>query len=219
MKALAGHAPKTALTLRNGKEAEVPVDALKLDDIVIVRPGVRIPVDGVIQEGQSAVDQSPVTGEATPVDKDPGDQVFAGSVTKLSKDSTLSRVMQMVEETQTQKSPSQQTTEKFTSWFVPVVLIGDFLLIVIPPLFGVPLRVSFLRAMTLLVAASPCALALGTPAAIPAGIAQAARNGVLIKGGAHLENLGRLKAIALDKTGTVTKGKSELTDIVRITCK
>ena len=224
VKALADLAPKTALIRRNGKESEVPVDALKLDDIVIVRPGVRIPVDGVIQEGQSAVDQSPVTGESTPVDKDPGDQVFAGSVngegalevsvTKLSKDSTLARVMHMVEEAQTQKSPTQQTTEKFTAWFVPAVLIGDFLLIVIPPLFGVPLRVSFLRAMTLLVAASPCALALGTPAAILAGIAQAARNGVLIKGGAHLENLGRLKAIALDKTGTVTKGKPELTDII-----
>ena len=183
-------------------------------------------MDGVVESGASAVDQSPVTGESVPVDKSPGDQVFTGSVngegaltvrtTRLAKDSTLARVMEMVEQAQAQKSPTQQLTERFVRFFVPAVLVGDLLLIVVPPLFGVPFAESFLRAMTLLVAASPCALALGTPSAILAGVARAARVGVLVKGGAHLENLGRLRAIAFDKTGTVTRGKPELTDLVAL---
>jgi Cd2+/Zn2+-exporting ATPase len=224
VRALADLAPKIALVRRDGKEQELPVESLQLDDLVVVRPGVRIPVDGVISNGNSGVDQSSVTGESLPIDKAPGDQVFASTingegalevkVTRLAKDSTLSRVMKMVEEAQAQKSPTQQTVEKFERIFVPSVLILTALIIILPPLFGFPFRESFLRAMTLLVAASPCALALGTPASILAGVAQAARNGVLVKGGAHLENLGRLKAIAFDKTGTVTHGKPEVTDIV-----
>ena len=224
VRALAELAPKTALVRRDGIEQELPVESLQLDDVVIVRPGVRIPVDGAILDGNSGVDQSSVTGESLPIDKVPGDQVFASTVngegalevkvTRLAKDSTLSRVMKMVEEAQAQKSPTQQTVEKFERVFVPAVLILTALIIIVPPLFGFPFRESFLRAMTLLVAASPCALALGTPATILAGVAQAARNGVLVKGGAHLENLGRLKAIAFDKTGTVTHGKPEVTDIV-----
>ncbi len=224
IRALADLAPKVALVRRDGKEQELPVESLQLDDLVIVRPGVRIPVDGVISNGNSGVDQASVTGESMPVDKAPGDQVFASTVngegalevkvTRLAKDSTLSRVMKMVEEAQAQKSPTQQTVEKFERIFVPAVLIVTGLIIILPPLFGFPFRESFLRAMTLLVAASPCALALGTPASILAGVAQAARNGVLVKGGMHLENLGRLKAIAFDKTGTVTHGKPEVTDIV-----
>jgi Cd2+/Zn2+-exporting ATPase len=224
VRALADLAPKVALVRRDGKEQELPVESLQLDDLVIVRPGVRIPVDGVISNGNSGVDQASVTGESMPVDKAPGDQVFASTVngegalevkvTRLAKDSTLSRVMKMVEEAQAQKSPTQQTVEKFERIFVPAVLIVTGLIIILPPLFGFPFRESFLRAMTLLVAASPCALALGTPASILAGVAQAARNGVLVKGGMHLENLGRLKAIAFDKTGTITHGKPEVTDIV-----
>ena len=224
VRALADLTPKTALARRNGSEIEVPVDALQLEDVVIVRPGVRIPVDGDVLSGQSAVDQAPVTGESVPMDKAPGDKVFAGTVngegaldvkvTKLAKDSTLMRVMKMVEEAQTQKSPTQQTVEKFERVFVPAVLIVTALVITVPPLFGVPFRESFLRAMTLLVAASPCALALGTPASILAGVAQAARNGVLVKGGVHLENLGRIKIIAFDKTGTITHGQPEVTDVV-----
>lgn len=224
VKALAELAPKTALVRRDGKEQEMPVESLQLDDMVIVRPGVRIPVDGFILDGRSGVDQASVTGESLPVDKAPGDQVFAGTingegalevkVARLAKDSTLARVMKMVEEAQAQKSPTQQTVEKFERVFVPAVLALTALVIVLPPLLGFPFRESFLRAMTLLVAASPCALALGTPASILAGVAQAARNGVLVKGGAHLENLGRLKAIAFDKTGTVTHGRPEVTDIV-----
>jgi Cd2+/Zn2+-exporting ATPase len=226
VRALADLAPKTALVLRDGLEIELPIEQLRLEDTVVVRPGARIPMDGDVLSGESGVDQSPVTGESVPVDKVPGAKVFAGSingegalevkVTRLAADSTLARVMKMVEEAQSQKSPTQQTVEKFSSIFVPGVLILTGLLIVVPPLLGVPFQVSFIRAMTLLVAASPCALALGTPASILAGIAQAARNGVLIKGGVHLENLGQLKAIAFDKTGTITHGRPEVTDVAAL---
>jgi Zn2+/Cd2+-exporting ATPase len=217
-------APKTALVRRGGAEKEVSVEELALADLVIVRPGVRIPVDGDITSGASAVNQAPVTGESVPVDKAPGDKVFAGTVngdgalevtvTRLAKDNTLARVMQMVEEAQSQKTRTQQLTEKFMRWFVPAVILGTLLVIFVPPLFGLSWRESFLRAMTLLVAASPCALALGTPAAMLAGIAQAARHGLLIKGGAHLETLGLLTTIAFDKTGTLTHGRPEVTDII-----
>jgi Cd2+/Zn2+-exporting ATPase len=216
--------PRTALVRREGREAEVPVEGLSLEDVVVVRPGVRIPVDGRIVAGASAVDQSQVTGESVPVDKDAGDLVFAGSVngegalevevTRLAKDSTLSRVMQLVEEAQGQKARTQRTVEAFTARLVPAVLITAALLIFIPPLFGTAVRDSFLRAMTLLVAASPCALALAAPSAMLAGIAQAARHGVLVKGGVHLETLGALQAVAFDKTGTLTHGKPELTKVV-----
>jgi Cd2+/Zn2+-exporting ATPase len=226
IRALANLAPKTAFVRRDGKEVEMPVEQLQMDDVVIVRPGVRVPVDGEVLAGQSAINQAPVTGESVPVDKAPGDKVFAGTVngegalelkvTKLAKDSTLARVVKMVEEAQTQKSPTQQTVEKFEHVFVPGVLIVTALIIIVAPVFSVPFQISFLRAMTLLVAASPCALALGTPASILAGVAHAARNGVLIKGGVHLENLGRLKAIAFDKTGTITHGQPEVTDIVKL---
>ena len=213
-----------ALVRRDGKEVELSVEQLTVDDTVIVRPGVRIPVDGAILSGASAVNQAPVTGESVPVEKAVGDKVFAGTVngdgalevkvTRLAKDNTLARVMQMVEEAQTQKTRTQQMTEKFTRWFVPAVLIAVVLMIVVPLLFGGAFRESFLRAMTLLVACSPCALALGTPSAMLAGIAQAARKGLLIKGGAHLETLGALTTIAFDKTGTLTHGQPEVTDVV-----
>jgi Cd2+/Zn2+-exporting ATPase len=222
--ALAELAPRTALVKRNGGEIEVAVEQLQIDDEVIIRPGARIPVDGTIVSGRSAIDQATVTGESIPVDKAGGDGVFAGTVngqgalevrvTRLAKDSTLARVMKMVEEAQNQKSPTQQTLEKFGRIYVPAILALTVLEIVVPPLFGIPFNESFLRAMTLLVAASPCALALGTPATILAGIAQAARNGILVKGGAHLENLGRLKAVAFEKTGTITYGKPEVTNVV-----
>jgi Cd2+/Zn2+-exporting ATPase len=224
--ALADLAPKTALVRGDGAEVETSVEQLQLGDVVIVKPGARLPADGVVIAGRSAINQAPVTGESMPVDKAPGDPVFAGTingegaleveVTRLAKDSTLARVMQMVEDAQAQKSPTQQTIERFERVYVPAVLIGALLVIVVPPIFGVPIQESFLRSMTLLVAASPCALALGTPAAILAGVAQAARNGVLVKGGVHLEDLGRLKAVAFDKTGTLTYGRPELTDAVTV---
>jgi Cd2+/Zn2+-exporting ATPase len=159
------------------------------------------------------------------VEKGPEDEVFTGTinrekaievrVTKLAKDNTLSRVMEMVAEAQEQTSPTQQFTQRFTAKFVPAVLLLVLLVIVVPPLLDwMPLRDSFYRAMLLLVAASPCALAIGTPASVLAGIAQAARNGVLIKGGVHLENLGSLRVMAFDKTGTLTEGDFKVTDIV-----
>ncbi|MGE5223516.1 MAG: heavy metal translocating P-type ATPase [Omnitrophica WOR_2 bacterium] len=222
--ALADLTPRTALARQDGQETEVPVDSLGLNTVVVVRPGTRLPVDGIILHGKSALDQSPVTGESIPVDKKEGDKVFAGTlngegaldikVTRLAKDSTLARVTRMVEQAQAQKSPTQQITERFMRWFVPAVLIGDGLLFLISLLFGVSAQTSFLRAMTLLVAASPCALALGTPSAILSGIARAAHNGVLLKGGIHLENLGRLRLVAFDKTGTITQGKPSVTDVI-----
>jgi Cd2+/Zn2+-exporting ATPase len=224
IRALADLAPKTALVQRDGGESRVPVNAVQIGEVVIVRPGVRIPVDGKVIAGQSSVNQAPITGESVPVDISQDHVVYAGSIngegalqvraTRLARDSTLARVMRMVERAQTQKSPTQRVTEKFTRIFVPVVLVGDLILILVPLLFGVPFRQSFLMGMTILVAASPCALVLGTPATILTGIAQAARNGVLVKGGAHLENLGRLKAVAFDKTGTITSGRPEVTDVI-----
>ncbi len=223
VRSLAQLAPRTALVQRDGIEREFPIEELLIGDVVIVRPGARLPVDGEVAVGSSAVDQASVTGESTPVEVEPGSQVFAGTVngdgalvvrvTRLAHDSTLARVMRMVEEAQAQKSPTQQTVERVMRVFVPAVLVGAGLLIVIPPLLGMPFRESFLRAMTLLVAASPCALALGTPAAVLAGVARAAQGGVLVKGGAHLENLGRLRAVAFDKTGTITTGRPQVVGI------
>jgi len=217
--------PKTARVRRGDQIMEEPVDQLIIGDMVVIRPGDRIPVDGVIALGVSAIDQSPITGESVPVQKSVGDEVFTGTinqeaalevkVTQLAKDNTLSRVMKMVSEAQGQQSPTQQFTDRFTARFVPIVLVLVVLVAVIPPIVGwMPFSESFYRAMLLLVAASPCALAIGTPATVLAGIAQAARNGVLIKGGVHLENLGRLNAIAFDKTGTLTEGKFHVTDVI-----
>lgn len=224
IKALGEITPKTARVQRDGAETEIAVEKLQRGDVVIVRPGERIPIDGEVVDGDSAVDESPITGESVPVDKSDGAKVFAGSVngdgaleikvTKLAKDTTLARVIQMVEEAQTQKSPTQRFTQKFQSVFVPVILGVVLLMIFVPPLIGwLAWQVAFLRAMTILVAASPCALAIATPSAVLSAIARSARGGVLIKGGVHLENLGTVKAIALDKTGTITEGKLQVTDI------
>jgi Cd2+/Zn2+-exporting ATPase len=224
IEALAELAPKTALVHRGGAEVEVPVEELLRGDVVIVKPGQRLPADGTITEGSSGVDQSPVTGESVPVDKGPRDAVFAGTVngdgvllvevTKLATESTLARMVRLVSDAQTQKSPTQRFTDRIERVFVPAVLIGAGPLIAVPPLFGFPFADSFYRAMAVLVAASPCALAIGTPAAVLSAVARAAQMGVLIKGGVHLENLGRLTAIAFDKTGTITVGRPRLTDVV-----
>ena len=219
--------PQNAQVRRGEQIAELPVAQVQVGDVVVVRPGDRLPVDGTVTSGTSNVDQSPITGESVPVFKQPGDQVFAGTinqdaaldvtVTRLAKDNTLSRVMRLVAEAQSQQSPTQQFTQRFTAWFVPAVLVVAVLVTALPPLVGwMSLSDSFYRAMLLLVAASPCALALGTPASVLAGIAQAARNGVLVKGGVHLENLGSLSAIAFDKTGTLTEGRFDVTDVVPV---
>ena len=222
IRALAELAPKTARVRRDGLEQDVPTSTLRIGELVLVRAGERIPADGRVSEGSSAVDQAPITGESLPVEKEPGDPVFAGTIngdgylgvetTKAPEDSTLARVIQMVEQAQVAKSPTQRFTERFERIFVPTTLVVTGAVIVLPPLFGFPFAESFIRAMTLLVAASPCALALGTPSAVLAGIARAARSGVLIKGGVHLENAGTAAVVAFDKTGTLTEGKPKVTD-------
>jgi Cd2+/Zn2+-exporting ATPase len=223
--------PNTALVKDADSAApnltERPVESLQVGELVLVRPGDRIPVDGEIANGRSAIDQSAITGESLPADKGPGDEVFAGTVnqgsalevrvTRLAKDNTLNRVIRMVAEAQSQQSPTQRFAQRFSRVFVPAVLGLVALVIVVPPLFGwMAWEDSFYRGMLLLVAACPCALAIGTPAAVLTGIAQAARNGVMIKGGAHLENLGALKVMAFDKTGTLTEGRFVLTDVVAL---
>jgi Zn2+/Cd2+-exporting ATPase len=223
IRALGELAPKTALLQSGSGDIEVPVDRLEVGDRILIRPGVRLPADGVVVAGESTVNQAPVTGESTPVAKRAGDKVYAGSingegvlelkVTRPARDSTLAKVVKMIEQAQGQKFPTQRIVDRFTRIFVPAILIGVVVMITVPLLFGVPFRESFLRAMILLVATSPCALVLGPPAAVLAGIARAARSGVLIKGGIHLESLGNLRAIAFDKTGTLTYGHPSVTDI------
>lgn len=217
--------PRTAFTRRGNRLEEVPVEQLAVGEIVLVKSGERVPVDGVITAGESSIDQSAITGESVPVERKPGDEVFAGTInqdnamdvrmTRLARDNTLARVMRLVAEAQEQKSPTQRFTETFARRFVPAVLVGTLLVILMLPLvFGWTWSASFYRGMLLLVAASPCALAIGTPAAVLAGIALAARRGVLIKGGIHLENLGHLKTVALDKTGTLTTGRFAVTKVI-----
>lgn len=217
--------PQTALVKRGDKIVDTKVGEVVPGDVVVVRPGDRVPVDGIVVAGESDIDQAPITGESMPVKKSIDDEVFAGTinqdaaldvrVTKLARDNTLSRVMKLVAEAQSQQSPTQQFVDRFSAWFVPAVFVATLLMIILPPLiWNWTLRDSFYRAMLLLVAASPCALALGTPAAVLAGIAQAARKGVLIKGGVHLENMGSLKAISFDKTGTLTEGKFGVSDTI-----
>lgn len=221
--ALAQIAPKRARVRRaDGSEEEVPVEQVAIGDTVVVRPGERIAADGEVREGRSAVDQSAITGESMPVDKERGDGVFAGTVngdgalvvrvTELASESLVAKMVRLVAEAQASKSTAERAAERFTRVYVPCVLAATALAIVVPPfVFKQDWSVSFLRAMSMLIGASPCALAISTPAAVLAGLARAARGGVLVKGGAHLENLGILKSIAVDKTGTITRGRPELT--------
>jgi Cd2+/Zn2+-exporting ATPase len=211
-----------------------------IGDVAIVRPNERLPADGFIIKGSSAIDQAPVTGESIPVDKipvadaaiarakpdavGPESRVFAGTinggsaieieVTRRSNESALAKVVKMVSEAETQKSPTQRFTDRFERVFVPAVLVLALLLLFAWVVVDEPFRDSFYRAMAVLVAASPCALAIATPSAVLSGVARAARGGVLVKGGAPLENLGSLKAIAFDKTGTLTEGRPRITDVV-----
>src|SRR3546814_622755 len=211
-------------------------------DVAIVRPNERLPADGFVITGTSAINQAPVTGESIPVDKvpvadaaaarakpdavDAESRVFAGTingggaieieVTRRSNESALAKVVKMVSEAETQKSPTQRFTDRFERIFVPAVLILSVLLLFAWVVVDEPFRDSFYRAMAVLVAASPCALAIATPSAVLSGVARAARGGVLVKGGAPLENLGSLKAIAFDKTGTLTEGRPRITDVVPV---
>ncbi|MEX0774258.1 MAG: heavy metal translocating P-type ATPase [Phycisphaeraceae bacterium] len=235
IQALTRLAPQTAmLILDSGERREVGVEELRIGDRVFVAPGQQVPADGNIVQGASAVNQAPITGESIPVEKTQGDPVFAGTlngngalevqVLKRAQDNTLSKLIRMVEEAQSTKSPTQAFTDKVEQWYVPLVVVATVLVAVVPPLAGLEPRREhasdwagwFYQAMAFLTAASPCALAIGTPAAVLSGIARAARSGVLIKGGIHLENLGRVRAIAFDKTGTLTMGRPRVTDVVPV---
>lgn len=242
IEALAELAPAKATVRREGQTTEILVEELVVGDIVVVRPNERLPADGFVIRGSSAINQAPVTGESIPVDKEPVDdveaartkpdavaatsRVFAGTingaaaieieVTRRSNESALAKVVKMVSEAETQKSPTQRFTDQFERVFVPAVLALSFLLLFAWVVVDEPFRDSFYRAMAVLVAASPCALAIATPSAVLSGVARAARGGVLIKGGAPLENLGSLKAIAFDKTGTLTEGRPRITDVVPV---
>lgn len=216
--------PEVARVKRRNEVVEIAVSEVRIAERVVVRPGDRIPVDGRIIEGRSAIDQAALTGESVPVAKGPGDDVFAGTVnteaaleievTKLASQSALARVVEMVSEAEAQKSPTQRFTQTLERKFVPIVLLlAPTLAIVRVFVQGATPREGFLSALSLLVASSPCALAIATPAAVLSAVARAARGGVLIKGGAHLETLGRVKTIAFDKTGTLTEGKPALASV------
>src|SRR3990172_6824761 len=219
-------APKEARVIRKGKEITIPAEELVVGDIFIVKPGESIPTDGIIVKGSSSINEAPVTGESMPVEKKAGMKVFAATInqegaleiraTATYKDNTLAKMVHLVEEAQEQKSKTQLFIEKFGRRYSPLVLLSSLILLVIPPLLGLPISSWATRAVVLLVAAAPCALVMSTPVAIAAGIGIAGRSGVLIKGGIHLENLGKIKAIAFDKTGTLTKGKPVVTDVVAL---
>ncbi len=226
IKALFKLYPEEATIKRDGKTEVVPVKSLKLGDIVLIAPGERMPVDGVVKSGVSSVDQAPITGESIPVDKAAGDIVFAGTlnqqgaldvqVTKLAADSTLSRIITLVEEAQGNQAPTQRFLKKFEQRYAVFIIGFTALFIVVQPLFGwsVDFASGFYRAMVLMTVASPCALVISVPSSFIAAIAAAARRGVLFKGGAALEELAAVKMIAFDKTGTLTSGKPAVTDLI-----
>lgn len=230
-------APARAILLQDGREIDVPVESLVAGDVILVKPGERIPMDGKVLRGESGVDQSPVTGESIPVQKSRDDEVFAGtingsgaleiSVTRLAADNTIQRIIRLVEEAQSVRAPSQRLIDQFARVYTPaVVLIAAFVAVVPPLLFNAPFydladgtHGWLYRALSLLVIACPCALVISTPVTVISAITAAARRGVLIKGGAHLEMLGRVRAFAFDKTGTLTRGKPTVTAVRAIDCE
>ena len=224
--ALLDLAPPTAHVLRpNGSEETVPVNEVRLGSRFIVPAGERIPLDGRVTAGASAVNQAPITGESVPVEKLPGAEVFAGTIngdgtltiraTKIAQDSTLSRIIRMVEEAHTRRAPSEQWVERFARVYTPAVMIFAILVFLLPPLIlGQAWDEWFYRALVLLVIACPCALVISTPVSIVASLASAARAGVLIKGGAFIELPAHLHAVAMDKTGTITSGEPEVVQVI-----
>ncbi len=217
--------PDSARVRRDGEVVEVGLEQIQVGDIVLIEPGERIPVDGVVVEGRSAIDESPITGESIPVDKTVGDRVFAGSLnkqgildikaTKAATDTTLARIIQLVEEAQESKAPTERFLERFEQRYALLIIVAVALFIVIPPALGlVDFESNFYRAMVLMTVASPCALVISVPAAFISAIASAARAGVLFKGGAYLEALASIKVIAFDKTGTLTQGQPAVTDVI-----
>lgn len=229
--------PPRALRLIAGARERVPVEALRVDDRILVQPGERIPMDGIVMAGRGTVDQSPITGESAPVEKLPGAEVFAGTVngeaalevrvTRLATDNTISRIIRLVEEAQSVRAPSQRLIDRFARWYTPGVVALAALVALAPPLlFNAPFynladgtQGWLYRALELLVIACPCSLVISTPVTIISAITAGARRGVLFKGGAHLEALGGVRAIAFDKTGTLTRGQPALTIARSVDCE
>lgn len=225
IRALMQLAPNNALVKKNKREISIPVDQINIGDVIIVKPGDRIPMDGTVVYGSSAVDQSPITGESIPLNKVVGDEVFAGTlnqrgsleiqVTKLSKDTTLARIIHSVEEAQARKSSYQRFSERFGRVYTPLMFVLAILVAIIPPLIlAESFSIWFYRGLILLVVSCSCGLVLSVPVAVVAAIGNGAKSGILIKGGAYLEIAGGIEVIAFDKTGTLTMGKPEVTDIV-----
>jgi Zn2+/Cd2+-exporting ATPase len=220
VRALAGLAPGEVLVQRDGAERLVGADEVAVGETLVVRPGERLAVDGEVIEGRTTVDESPVTGESTPVEKGPGDAVYSGSLNggggllvralREASDSTLQRIARLVEEAQATKAPAEQFVDRFSRVYTPVVVAVAVVLVVVPPLLGAPFGEWFYRALALLIIACPCALVISTPVTVVSGIGAASRRGILVKGGAALEAAGRLKALAFDKTGTLTEARPVL---------
>lgn len=217
--------PEEAKVKRGDDVVTLKINEIKLNDIILIEPGERIPVDGTVVAGQSSIDESPITGESMPVDKAVGDMVFAGTLnkqgildvkaTKAAEQTTLSRIIKMVEEAQDSKAPTERFLDRFEQTYAKLIIFGTLLFIVIPPLLGwSDFQSNFYRAMVLMTVASPCALVISVPSAFISAIASAARGGVLFKGGAYLEQLATIKAVAFDKTGTLTYGRPKVTDVL-----
>jgi len=225
IQALTTLVPKTALIEENGSTREVPAESLAVGATILVRPGDRIPADGEISEGGSAIDESPVSGESVPVRKSIGDTVFAGTingegvlrikVTAAAADNTIARIVKLVEEAQESKAPTERFIDRFSRWYMPGVVAIALLVAVIPPLIlGGDWNEWIYKGLALLLIGCPCALVISVPAAIAAALSAGARRGLLMKGGAVLEGLGKITAVALDKTGTLTEGKPQVTDLI-----
>lgn len=224
VEALMDLSPPTAHLVEGGEAKEVPAASVAVGSLFVVKPGERFPLDGQVLQGESAVNQAPITGESLPVSKIPGDEVFAGSIngdgaltvesTKPATDTVLARIIRMIGEAQNNRAPSEQWVDRFARIYTPVVM-GLALLVALVPLFTGALWMPWIyRALVLLVIACPCALVISTPVSIVAGLASAARNGVLVKGGMYLEAPAHLKAIAFDKTGTLTEGRPKVLEVI-----
>ncbi|GGI93440.1 heavy metal translocating P-type ATPase [Deinococcus wulumuqiensis] len=225
IQALAALAPKTALLLEGNQTREVPVEQLQVGQLVRVQPGGRVPADGTITEGDSNLDDSPVTGESVPVHKSAGDTVYAGSINtdgvltvrveREASDNTIARIIHLVEEAESSKAPTARFIDRFSRWYTPAAMAVAFLFAVLPPLlFGQPWNEWIYKGVALLLIACPCALVLSVPAAVTSGISAGARRGLLIKGGAALETIGSVSTVAFDKTGTLTENKPQVTDVI-----